>query len=126
MTSHRVVVTGLGCVTPIGITAAISFQNLLSGLNGIRNILHLPEWSHLHREIKSLASHLAAPVLEFPPNLSSIKFPRSFLFAETAAKEALIDSNLDDRENIGLFFGCGMPGANEIYENSPLIFDNVP
>jgi len=129
MTSHRVVITGLGCVTPIGITATTSFQNLLSGLNGIRNILSLPEWQHLHREIKSLSSHLAAPVLALPPKVSSLsertKFPRSFLFAEMAAKEALNDSNLGNHDNLGVFFGCGMPGVTEIYENSPLISDSV-
>lgn len=127
---HRVVVTGLGCVTPIGPSAVVSFQNLLSGLNGIRNILSLPEWSHLHQQLKPIPSHLAAPVLDFPPDNSTsslserTKFPRSFLFAEMAAKEALKDSNLESTENVGVFFGCGMPGVNEIYENSLLISEN--
>lgn len=127
---HRVVVTGLGCVTPIGPSAVVSFQNLLSGLNGIRNILNLTQWSHLHQQLKALPSHLAAPVLDFPPNNSTAslsertKFSRSFLFAEMAAKEALKDSNLESFENVGVFFGCGMPGVNEIYENSLLISES--
>ena len=125
MTAHRVVVTGLGCVTPVGLTAPISFQNLISGHNGIRNILSLPDWKHLHNELKPLPSHLAAPVLTLPPNTSAslserTKRPRSFIFAEMAAKEALNDSNLSNFENIGVFFGCGMPGVTEIYENAPL------
>jgi 3-oxoacyl-(acyl-carrier-protein) synthase len=122
---HRVVVTGLGCVTPVGLNATSSFQNLLSGLNGIRNILSLPDWQHLHAEIRQMSSHLAAPVLQIPPKTSSIKLPRSFIFAEMAAKEALKDSNYQNYENVGVFFGCGMPGVNEIYENSQSISNGV-
>ena len=131
MTFHRVVITGIGAVTPLGLTATSSFQNLLNGLNGIHNILSLPEWRHLHREIRSLSSHLAAPVLGFPPHKSSlaerIKLPRNFRFSEMAASEALIDSALSEEfyENVGVFLGCAMPAISETYENSTLISENV-
>ncbi len=38
MTKRRVVVTGLGCVTPVGNDVASSWANLLSGQSGIANI----------------------------------------------------------------------------------------
>lgn len=122
--NHRVVVTGLGTISPLGISTSSSWQNLLNGLSGIRNILSIPEWNHLHPEIRKLSSHLAAPVMEYPPSQGSLsqrtKFPRHFLFAEMAAAEALKDSNLPESffENTGVFFGCGMPGLSEIYEHS--------
>lgn len=122
---HRVVVTGLGCVTPIGLNVTSSFQNLLISLNGIRNILSLPDWHDLHTEIRHMPSHLAAPILQIPPKTTSIKVPRSFIFAEMAAKEALKDSKHCENVDIGVFFGCGMPGVNEIYENSHSIANEV-
>lgn len=121
---HRVVVTGLGCVTPVGLNANSSFQNLLAGLNGIKNILSLPNWQHLHPEIRHMPSHLAAPIIQINPKTASIKLPRSFIFAEIAAKEALKDLS-SNYENVGVFLGSGMPGVNEIYENSHSISNGV-
>lgn len=128
--AHRVVVTGVGCVSPIGLTAVASFQNLISGLSGITNLLELPDWNHLHQNICHLSSHLAAPIIQFPPRNSSlaerIKSPRSFLFAQTAASEALTDSGLiSSPENVGVFFGTGMAGVSEAFETASLIMGNV-
>ena len=42
--------------------------------------------------------------------------------------EALKDSGLTSRtenDDIGVFFGCGMPGVSEIYETAPLISNKV-
>lgn len=116
---HRVVVTGVGTVNPLGTCTAASWQNLLSGCNGVRNLLDLPEWSHLHPEISKLSSKLAAPVTEIPPETcgrARMKLPRHFRFAEMAASETLKDSNLQDLRDVGVFLGCGMPGVSEIYE----------
>ena len=126
---RRVVITGLGAVTPLGDTAQASWHNLLSGLSGIKNILALPEWSQLHPQLGKLPSHLGAPVQSISPLASSrtLKLPRSFLFAEMAAAEALKDANLpaDVLENVGVFFGCGLPGASEVYDNSLSISTGV-
>lgn len=114
---RRVVITGVGAVSPLGGTVQSSWNNLLSGLSGIKNILSLPEWSHLHPHLQKSSSHLGAPVSSIPPTTGSLKLPRSALFAEMAAAEALKDSELpvDTFENIGVFFGCGLPGVSEAY-----------
>lgn len=129
MFPRRVVVTGVGAVTPLGDSVSSSWKNLLLGLNGIKNILSLPDWDHLHSSLKNLSSHLGGPVWSIPPKspLISLKLPRSFLFAEIAAREALIDSNFPGEflENVGVFFGCGLPGVSEVYDNSELISSGV-
>lgn len=121
MSCRRVVITGLGAVTPLGDTAQSSWTNLLSGLSGIKNIISLPEWSHLHPHLQK-SSHLGAPVATISPSeyLGSLKLPRSALFAEMAAAEALKDSAfpVDAYENVGVFFGCGLPGVSEVYTDS--------
>lgn len=134
---QRVVITGLGAVTPIGTSVKVAWNNLLQGHTAVRNLLNLPAWQHLHPQLSSLPSHLAAPVLEIPPSQSSntstslstrFKLPRSFHFAELAAAEALNDSGLTSHtvnDDIGVFFGCGMPGVSEIYETAPLISNKV-
>ena len=116
---HRVVVTGIGTVNPLGLTATGSWNNLLSGHSGIRNILEMAEWKHLHQDIFKLPSHLSAPVpgIPYEPEMMKrMKRPRHFLFAEMAAVEALKDSKLTISDRVGVFFGCGMPGVSEIYD----------
>jgi hypothetical protein len=83
----------------------------------------------LHPHIRHL-SKLAAPILQFPPRNSSlterIKTPRSFLFAQAAASEALTDSGLiTSPENVGVYFGSGMAGVSEAFETASQIMDNV-
>ena len=124
---RRVVITGVGAVTPIGDTALTSWQNLLSGLCGIRNILDLPEWSHLHPQLAKMSSKLGAPVQSVPPDSDSLKLPRSFRFAEIAAAEALKDSALPSEsfEDVGVFFGCGLPGISQSFDNFQSISSGV-
>lgn len=127
---HRVVITGFGAVTPIGNTAASSWQSLLTGTHGIKNILELDQWHHLHSQLKLLKCHLAAPVSDIPikENINDrLKTPRNFKFAEIAADEAIKCANIATcySQNVGVFLGCGLPGTSEMYDSSPLLRENV-
>lgn len=127
---HRVVITGVGTVNPLGLSVSSSWNNLLLGHCGVKNILSSPEWSHLHHEIIKLPSHLAAPVTGIPferDQARRMKLPRHFQFAEMAASETLKDSNLTTKEfeNVGIFFGCGMPGVSEVFESTKSDFSKL-
>jgi len=128
---HRVVITGLGAVTPIGIGASTSFRNLLEGQCGLKDILKCPDWSGLYSIAHSLSLNWANIVTEVPQinsksRLECIRIPRAFKFAEIAANEALQDAGFtENTENIGAYVGCGMTGASEMYDNCTSISENV-
>lgn len=119
---HRVVVTGLGCVTPIGLSAQESFKSLLAGRVGIKNLLECPSWTHLHPQLSHVATPFAAPILEIDPKPSAdLKRPRSHLLAELAADEAIKDSGLGNLTNTGVYFGVGLPEFEILSETFPNI-----
>lgn len=120
---HRVVITGVGAVTPLGMGARVSFDNLLAGKCGLTDILKLSDWRSLHDTVGSLSLNMANAVTQIPQNTQSLqartRLPRAFTFAELAAEEALKDSGVSG--NVGIYLGSGLPGATELYENYNLI-----
>lgn len=109
---RRVVVTGLGVVTPLGNTPALMFDRLLAGSSGIRRL----ETDFVDR----LSTRIAAPVTDFDPleHFSRSKarsLDRVTQFALVAAQQSVADAGLDmtneTRERIGVYLGTGMGGA---------------
>jgi 3-oxoacyl-[acyl-carrier-protein] synthase II len=103
---RRVVVTGMGMVTPLGVGKKSFSENLFRGDSGIREIAGF-DTSHL-------SSHLGAEVRDFVPmDFISIKTVRRMdrlsQLTVTAARLALEDAsvivNLDNRDRVGIIFG---------------------
>ena len=87
----RVVVTGLGCVTPIGIGKEAFWNNLTSGKSGVGNITHF--------DPARFSCQIAAEVKDFDPSLfmdkkDSRRIVHFIQFAIASAKLALADSKL--------------------------------
>ncbi len=111
MSFKRVVVTGLGSVTPIGNTVAEMWQNLLAGVSGAGPISHFDHSKH--------KVHFACEVKNFNPadhfeKKEIRKLDPSVQFARVAARECLADSGLDfnsvDKNNIGVIIASGIGG----------------
>lgn len=111
MNKRRVVVTGLGAVTPIGIGVEEFWSNLLHGVNGVAPITKF--------DASNFETHFAAEVKNFDPekfiDKKSIKRMDPFTHYAIAASEmALEDSGLNiskiDRERFGVIFGSGIGG----------------
>ena len=99
MERRRVVITGLGAVTPIGLTAGESWQAVKNGVCGIGPITH---YDPAAQKVK-----LAAEVKGFDPEAllgrqEAKRMGRFTQFAVAAAREALSDA--------GLLRGAGGPG----------------
>ena len=113
MELKRVVVTGLGAVTPLGNDVETTWNGLLAGKSGANRITHF-DTTHFRTQF-------ACEVKDF--DISSLydrkeqrKLDRYSQFAVWAAKEAMEDSKLDmsqeDAYRIGVIFGSGMGGLN--------------
>lgn len=108
---RRVVITGLGAITPIGDNVDSFWKNIKLGKNGIDKI------SLFNAE--NLKVKMAAEVKNFDPGnfidkKEAKRMDRYTLFAIIAADESIKDSNLDlnsiNKERIGVMFGSGIGG----------------
>jgi 3-oxoacyl-[acyl-carrier-protein] synthase II len=114
---RRVVVTGLGLVSPLGNTVESSFQAMIEGKNGIDFITleDVTNWKvKLAGEVKNLNFE------EFIDRKEVKRSDRSVLLALIAADEAYKQAKLEgaeiDRTRFGLFVGSGIGGLNTIQE----------
>ena len=113
MERRRVVITGLGAVTPIGLTAGESWQAVQDGVCGVAPITQF--------DPTGMKVQLAAEVKGFDP-LVSITRPeakrmgRFTQFAVCAAKEALADAGMEknpaDADRCGVIVSSGIGGID--------------
>ncbi len=111
MSTRRVVVTGMGCISPLGHTVAESWQALLAGRSGVGLIEHF--------DTSDFAVKIAASVKDYQPEQyfarKALKKMDTFIqYGLIAATEALKDSGLEvsdaNRERIGCAIGSGVGG----------------
>jgi 3-oxoacyl-[acyl-carrier-protein] synthase II len=111
MELKRVVVTGLGAITPLGNDVKTTWENALEGKSGAGPITHF--------DASLFKTQFACEVKDFNPGdlfdrKEARKFDRYSQFAVKAAKEAMEDSGLDlENENldrIGVIFSAGIGG----------------
>lgn len=114
---RRVVVTGLGLVSPLGNTVESSFNAMIEGKNGIDFITleDVTNWKvKLAGEVKNLNFEA------FIDRKEVKRSDRSVLLALIAADEAYKQAKLEgadiDRTRFGLFVGSGIGGLNTIQE----------
>src|SRR5512140_2391904 len=125
---RRVVITGLGAVTPLGHQVDAFWANLLNGQCGIDKITRF--------DAAKFDARIAAEVKDFDP-LPALPSPKELRrtdrfaqFAVHAAWQALGDSGLDlDRENrdeIGVFIGSGIGGLQTVSEQCQILLERGP
>ena len=116
---RRVVVTGMGAITPIGNTVKSMWQGIKEGKCGIDNITLF--------DASSFKVKLAAEVKDYNPEeylsrRDAKRMDRFSQFAVIAAKEALEDSKLDmeneDTSRVGVFVSSGIGGLNTIEKDN--------
>lgn len=119
--SGRVVVTGLGAVTPIGIGVDVFWPRLLAGTNGIRRITQLPE-----SELSQYTTQIAAEVPDFNAEdwldkKEARRIDRFIAFSVAGGTMALKDSGIDLSNaelcnEIGVQIGSGIGGLSFLGE----------
>jgi len=124
---QRVVVTGLGAVTPIGNTVADYWTGLTSGKNGVAPITLFDASAH--------ACRFAAEVKDFDPSgyleaKEAKRWDRFCKFGVVAAKQALADAGLEinesNAERIGISIGSGVGGLLTMETQAHVLADKGP
>ena len=124
---QRVVVTGLGAVTPIGNTVADYWEGLTSAKNGVEAITLFDAAQH--------ACRFAAEVKNFDPSVfiepkDAKRWDRFCKFGVVAAKQALADSGLtitpDNAHRIGVSIGSGVGGLLTMETQAHVLKDKAP
>ena len=116
--ARRVVVTGLGAVSPVGNTVPEMWKNMVAGVNGIEEITAF--------DTSDLKVHIAGTVKGFQPELYFEKREAKKLdiycqYAMAAAQQAVDDSGIlghIDENRFGVYIGAGIGGLNTFVSNT--------
>ena len=116
--ARRVVVTGLGAVSPVGNDVPTMWKNMLDGVNGIETITAF--------DTSDLKVHIAGTVKNFEPEKYFEKREAKKLdvycqYAIVAAQEAVDDSGIlgkIDENRFGVYIGAGIGGLNTFINNT--------
>jgi 3-oxoacyl-[acyl-carrier-protein] synthase II len=132
---RRVVITGLGLVTPVGVGVEAAWSNLLAGKSGARRIEEFD------------AADLSCQIANFVPKGETAeglfhaddwmepkeqrKVDDFIIFAMAAAEQAIKDSGIslktvEDQERSGVLIGAGIGGLSGIADTSLLLKDKGP
>ena len=120
MELKRVVVTGIGALTPLGNNVEESWENLKKGVSGAAPITHF--------DASQFKTQFACEVKNFDPNMYGIdrkevrKMDIYTQYAIAAAKMAIQDSGMDletvDKNEIGVVLGVGIGGIHTFEEEA--------
>ena len=111
MSKRRVVITGLGIISPVGIGIPTTWQNIVAGKSGITNITHF--------DASAMAAQIAGEVKDFDATQylsakDARRMDRFIHFGLVAGIEAFKDSGLEvseqNAERIGVNIGSGIGG----------------
>ena len=119
MELKRVVVTGLGAITPVGNTVPEFWENLVNGVSGAGPITHFDASQFKTQfacEVKGF------DVTQYIDRKEARKMDLYTQYAVAVAKEAVADSGLDieneDLNRIGVIFGAGIGGIRTFEEET--------
>ncbi|MBM3325342.1 MAG: beta-ketoacyl-[acyl-carrier-protein] synthase II, partial [Calditrichaeota bacterium] len=124
---RRVVITGLGAITPIGNTVVEFWANLIKGQSGAGPITHF--------DATNFATQFACEVKQFRPDgiLDAKEARRMELFTQyavVAAEEAVRDAGLTDggveRDDVGVIIGSGIGGMDIFLEQCRILDQKGP
>ena len=129
MNLKRVVVTGIGALTPIGNNVAEYWGNLLKGVSGAGHISYFNTENFKTRIACQLKNYV--PTDHFT-NKELSKLDRSSQYALISTEEALEDAHFDwdrlDKDRVGVVFGTGIGGLTSSEEavQQFMLQDRVP
>lgn len=123
----KVVITGLGCVSPLGNDVSTTWQNAIAGRSGVGPITLF--------DASQFETQIAAEVKGFDPaalfgRKEARRMDRYTQFAVAAAQQALLDANLTiteaNRDRIGVMVGSGIGGIGTLNSEIEVLLQKGP
>ena len=129
----RVVITGMGIVSPVGTGIEYAWKNIVNGVSGVRKIDTF-DASDLTSQIAGLPIIGTEPGQYNPDAIVDAreqrKMDKSIVYGMVAADEAIRDAGLidydGDKNRMGVSIGAGIGGLNTIYDNCVELYANGP
>ena len=127
MTKRRVVVTGLGMLSPLGLNSEETWRRLLAGESGIGEITHF--------DSSNYSTRFAGQINDFDPleyieKKETKKMDRFIQLGIAAGKQAMADSGLtiteDNAHRVGVAIGSGIGGLEQIEQNHLKLLNGSP
>jgi 3-oxoacyl-[acyl-carrier-protein] synthase II len=124
---RRVVITGLGCISPLGNDEATLWSNIISGKSGVGMITHYDTSEFkvkIGAEVKGFDATALFGLRE------ARRMDRFTQFGLAAALQAVEDSGLkitdSNRDRIGVVTGTGIGGMTTLFDQAKVFFDRGP
>ncbi|MBY0580239.1 MAG: beta-ketoacyl-ACP synthase II, partial [Rickettsiales bacterium] len=126
----RVVVTGIGLITPLGVTVAKNWDNIINSKSGIKKIPDsLFSTDDLRCKIAGvidLEGDSAFNIEKFIDFKEAKKMDKFIHYAIAAAEEAILDAALNElteeaRDDVGVLIGSGIGGLSTIERNANIL-----
>jgi 3-oxoacyl-[acyl-carrier-protein] synthase II len=124
---RRVVLTGMGAITPIGNNFPTFWENALAGVSGVGPITHF--------DTSNYPVRFGAEVKNFDPDdFFDHKLARrmghfiQYAYASSleACRDAALDLDKCDRERVGIFLGSGVGGLDFLEEQKQVLLEKGP
>ena len=124
---RRVVITGLGCISPLGNDDATLWANIISGKSGVGMITHY--------DTSEFKVKIGAEVKDFDATAlfglrEARRMDRFTQFGLAASIQAVENSGLkiteSNRDHIGVVLGTGIGGMNILFEQAKVFFERGP
>ena len=123
---RRVVITGMGCVTPIGNDVPAFWESLKNGKCGIGPITHFDTTDY---KVKVAGEVKDFDPLQYMEKSEIRKFDVFCWYAMAAATQAVEESGIKDTlppERIGTYFGSGIGGMSTFAEEQKVLMEKGP
>ncbi len=123
----RVLITGIGCVCPVGNNANTAWENILKGVSGVKPVTLF--------DPSQFKTRIVAEVKEFDAKAllgrrAARRYDRVSQLALVATQEAIEHAGLaindQNRDRIGVLIGSGIGGINTLYENMLVYIERGP
>ncbi len=124
---NKVVITGLGTISPVGNNPETAWKNILSGQSGVGPITHY--------DASEYKTRFAAEVKDFDPiaiygSREARRMDRFAQFAVAACMQAVENAQLEiddgNRQRIGVTIGTGIGGLGTLFEQMQIFFERGP
>ena len=125
MDLKRVVITGLGALTPIGLSVESYWDALLKGVSGAGPITRFDATNF---KTKFACELKGFDVLDYMPRKEAQRMDPCAQYASVAAMEAIRDAGLDldkvNKDRVGVVMGTGVGGFTSMMETAHVFIEN--